>query len=98
MLRDRPSWAAMAVEVSPPRNPRLISSRSASVNRPGPGDHAKGLAVRVGGFITTFHAVCKEASICSAISVKLSPFVRSRCTSARCSAVRCGFPTCNLLG
>jgi len=32
-----PSRVAMAVNESPSHNPRLISSRSAKVNRPGPG-------------------------------------------------------------
>ena len=63
----------MAVSVAPRRSPRLISSRSASLSRPGPGDQLKGFTIRVGGFMITFQAVCSEESICSPISVKLSP-------------------------
>jgi hypothetical protein len=50
----------MAVSVAPRRNPRLISSRSGRVSRPGPGDQVNGLTVRVGDFIITFHAVWRD--------------------------------------
>ncbi len=48
--------------------------------------------------ITTFHAVCGEASISSPISLKFNPLAFRRSAMARCSAVICGFPIWNLLG
>lgn len=76
----------MEVRVSPRRRARLISSRSAMVSRPGPGVQLNGFTVRVGAFITTFHAVCSEASISSPISLKFNPLAFSR--SARRAALQ----------
>src|SRR5271168_1629861 len=80
----------MELKVAPRCSPRLISSRSSSTSRPGPGVHASGLAVRIVNPITALWALLFETSICSAISLNSKPLARRRRAIARCSGVRPG--------
>jgi hypothetical protein len=89
----------MELKLAPRCSPRLISSRSSSISRPGPGDHAGALAVRVVNPVTALWAPFAEAPICSPISLNLNPLARRRKAIARCSAVRPGLClTRSLLG
>ena len=86
----RPSRRATARSGSPTDSPRLISSRSASDRRDGPGDHTIWLDSRLPRARTTYFTVEREHPISAAISRIVLPSRRSLRACSRCCSVRCG--------
>ena len=86
----RPSRRATARSGSPTDSPRLISSRSASDKRDGPGDHKIWLDSRLPRARTTYFTVEREYPISAAISRIVLPSRRSLRAYSRCCSVRCG--------
>lgn len=76
------------VNVSCARRPRLISSRSARVSRPGPGCHESDRTVRFGSRRTTVRTTSCEHPTCRPISRSDRPFALSRRANRRCFTVR----------
>jgi hypothetical protein len=79
----------MAVNESPARTPRLISSRSAKVSRPGPGRHESDRTGRFDSRRTTARTTSCEQPTCRPISRSDKPLELSRRANCRCSTVRC---------
>jgi hypothetical protein len=77
--------------LSPPFKPRLISSRSATDRRKGPGIHSNCRDSRFPGPASTRVTVAREQPIVAATSHSFSPLARSLRTSRPCCSVSRGF-------